>query len=250
MRNEEMSEQRLAVVTGAARGIGRAIVLELLKQGRKVAGLDLNAEQLGELEKVAAEAGYSVITRRVDITQTDKLTSVLEELAEEHGGISILVNNAGITRDRLMIQMDDDDFDNVIAVNLRAAFVATRVAARSMVRNKFGRLVHISSVAGVMGQAGSANYAASKAGLIGMSKSIAREVGKKNVTSNCIAPGFIMTDMTQVLPDAVKDAAKAVIPMKRFGKPEEIARAVAFLASDDAGYITGQVLCVDGGMAM
>ena len=245
-----MSEQRLAIVTGAARGIGRAIVLELLKQGRTVASLDLNAEQLGELEKVAAEAGYSVITRQVDITQTDKLTSVLEELAEEHGGIAILVNNAGITRDRLMIQMDDDDFDKVIAVNLRAAFVATRVAARSMVRNKFGRLVHISSVAGVMGQAGSTNYAASKAGLIGMSKSIAREVGKKNVTSNCIAPGFIMTEMTQVLPDAVKDAAKAVIPMKRFGKPEEIARTVAFLASDDAGYITGQVLCVDGGMAM
>jgi 3-oxoacyl-[acyl-carrier protein] reductase len=245
-----MSEQRLAIVTGAARGIGRAIVLELLKQGRKVAGLDLNAEQLGELEKVAAEAGYTVMTRQVDITQTDKLTDVLEKLGEEHGGIGILVNNAGITRDRLMIQMDDDDYDKLMAVNLRAAFVATRVAARSMVRNKFGRLVHISSVAGVMGQAGSANYAASKAGLIGMSKSIAREVGKKNVTSNCIAPGFIMTDMTQVLPDAVKEAAKAVIPMKRFGKPEEIARAVAFLASDDAGYITGQVLCVDGGMAM
>ena len=245
-----MSEQRLAVVTGAARGIDRAIVLELLKQGRKVAGLDLNAEQLSELEKVVAEAGYSVITRQVDITQTEKLTETLEKLAEEHGGIAVLVNNAGITRDRLMIQMDDDDFDKVIAVNLRAAFVATRVAARSMVRNKFGRLVHISSVAGVMGQAGSTNYAASKAGLIGMSKSIAREVGKKNVTSNCIAPGFIMTDMTQVLPDAVKDAAKTVIPMKRFGKPEEIARAVAFLASDDAGYITGQVLCVDGGMAM
>lgn len=250
MRNEEMSEQRLAIVTGAARGIGRAIVLELLKQGRKVAGLDLNAEQLGELEKVVAEAGYSVITQQVDITQTEKLTGVLEKLADEHGGIGILVNNAGITRDRLMIQMDDEDFDKVIAVNLRAAFVATRVAARSMVRNKFGRLVHISSVAGVMGQAGSTNYAASKAGLIGMSKSIAREVGKKNVTSNCIAPGFIMTDMTEILPDVVKDAAKAVIPMKRFGKPEEIARAVAFLASDDAGYITGQVLCVDGGMAM
>jgi 3-oxoacyl-[acyl-carrier protein] reductase len=250
LRNKEMSEQRLAIVTGAARGIGRAIVLELLKQGRKVAGLDLNAEQLGGLEKVAAEAGHSVITCQVDITQTEKLTEVFEQLSEEHGGIGILVNNAGITRDRLMIQMDEDDFDKIIAVNLRAAFVATRIAARSMVRNKFGRLVHISSVAGVMGQAGSANYAASKAGLIGMSKSIAREVGKKNVTSNCIAPGFIMTDMTQVLPDAVKDAAKAVIPMKRFGKPEEIARAVAFLASDDAGYITGQVLCVDGGMAM
>jgi 3-oxoacyl-[acyl-carrier protein] reductase len=245
-----MSEQRLAVVTGGARGIGRAIVLELLKQGRKVACLDLNVEQLTELEKVVSEAGYSVITCQIDITQTEMLTETLDKLADEHGGIGVLVNNAGITRDRLMIQMDDEDFDKLMAVNLRAAFVATRVAARSMVRNKFGRLVHISSVAGVMGQAGSANYAASKAGLIGMSKSIAREVGKKNVTSNCIAPGFIMTDMTDVLPDAVKDAAKAVIPMKRFGKPEEIARAVAFLASDDAGYITGQVLCVDGGMAM
>ena len=242
--------QRLAVVTGAARGIGRAIVLELLKQGRKVAGLDLNAAQLAELEKVVAEAGFSVITCCVDITQTEKLTEVLNKLADEHGGIAVLVNNAGITRDKLMIQMDDDDFDKVIAVNLRAAFVATRVAARSMVRNKFGRIVNISSVAGVMGQAGSANYAASKAGLIGMTKSIAREVGKKNVTANCIAPGFIMTDMTQTLPEAVKEAAQAVIPVKRFGKPEEVAQAVAFLAADEAGYITGQVLCVDGGMAM
>lgn len=245
-----MAEQRLAVVTGAARGIGRSIVLELLKQGRRVAGLDLNKQQLDELETVCKEAGYEVITRCVDITQTDKLTEILESLAECYGGIAILVNNAGITRDKLMIQMDDEDFDKVISVNLRAAFTATRVAARSMIRNKFGRLVHISSVAGVMGQAGSANYSASKAGLIGMSKSIAREVGKKNVTSNCIAPGFIMTDMTQMLPEPVKEAAMAVIPMKRFGKPEEIARTVAFLTADEAGYITGQVLCVDGGMAM
>jgi len=245
-----MAEQRLAVVTGAARGIGRAIVLELLKQGRKVAGLDLNAEQLKELEKAVQKAGFSVITKVVDITKTDVLTKILEELAEEHGGIGILVNNAGITRDRLMIQMDDEDFDKVMAVNLRAAFTATRVAARSMIRNKFGRIINISSVAGVMGQAGSANYAASKAGLIGMTKSIAREVGKKNVTANCIAPGFIMTDMTQVLPDAVKEGALAVIPVKRFGKPEEVAQAVAFLACEQAGYITGQVLCVDGGMAM
>jgi 3-oxoacyl-[acyl-carrier protein] reductase len=245
-----MAEKRLAVVTGAARGIGRAIVFELLKQGCLVAGLDIREDQLQELGQAAQEAGFEVLTRCVDIIRTDKLTEVLESLASAHNGIGILVNNAGITRDKLMIQMDDEDFDKVIAVNLRAAFVATRVAARSMIRNKFGRIVSISSVAGVMGQAGSANYAASKAGLIGMTKSIAREIGKKGVTANCIAPGFILTDMTAVLPDLVKNAALEVIPVKRFGTVEDVARAVAFLASDEAGYITGQVLCVDGGMAM
>jgi 3-oxoacyl-[acyl-carrier protein] reductase len=245
-----MSEKRLAIVTGAARGIGRAIVLELLKQGRIVAGIDINAEQLNDLEQVCRQQGFEVITKCVDITNTPQLTEVLEELANQLGGIGILVNNAGITRDKLMIQMDDDDFDKVIAVNLRAAFVATRVAARSMVRNKFGRIISVSSVAGVMGQAGSTNYAASKAGLIGMTKSIAREVGKKNITANCIAPGFIQTDMTAILPDEVKQKAMEIIPVRRFGTVEDVARAVAFLASDDAGYISGQVLCVDGGMAM
>jgi len=245
-----MSEKRLAVVTGGARGIGRAIVLALLRQGREVAALDLNKEQLGELEKAAKEAGFSVITKMIDITDTAALTEVLETLASEHGGVSILVNNAGITRDRLMMQMDEEDFDKVISVNLRAAFMATKTVLRSMVRNKFGRIVNISSVAGVMGQAGSSNYAASKAGLIGMSKSAAREVGKKNVTSNCIAPGFIMTEMTEVLPQLVKDAALKVIPVNRFGNIEDVANAAAFFTSDDAGYITGQVLCVDGGMAM
>lgn len=245
-----MSEKRLAVVTGAARGIGRAIVLELLKQDRVVAGLDINAEQLTELEKVVRDEGFSIITKCVDITDTQQLTGILESLVKEHGGIGILVNNAGITRDRLMMQMDDEDFDKVIAVNLRAAFVASRVVLRSMVRNKFGRIISISSVAGVMGQAGSANYAASKAGLIGMTKSIVREVAKKNVTANCIAPGFIMTEMTNNLADAVKDAAKQIIPAKRLGTPEDVAKAVVFLASGDAGYINGQVICVDGGMAM
>ncbi|MHC4456017.1 MAG: 3-oxoacyl-[acyl-carrier-protein] reductase [Planctomycetota bacterium] len=245
-----MSEKRLAVVTGAARGIGRAIVLELLKQGRTVAGLDINAEQLGELERVVKEAGFTCETVSVDITDTEKLTEILERLASEFGGIGILVNNAGITRDRLILQMSDEDFDKVIAVNLRAAFVASRLAARSMVRNKFGRIISLSSVSGIIGNAGQSNYAASKAGLIGMTKSIARELARKNITANCVAPGFIVTEMTDKLPQPVKDAASQMIPLRRFGSVEDVAKAVAFLASDDAAYITGQVLCIDGGMAM
>ncbi|MGD0785418.1 MAG: 3-oxoacyl-[acyl-carrier-protein] reductase [Sedimentisphaerales bacterium] len=243
-------EKRLAVVTGAARGIGRAIVLELLKQGRIVAGLDLNAEQLKELEKVVADAGYSVVTKCVDITKTDKLNEVMEELSKQYDGIGILVNNAGITRDRLMMQMSDDEYDILMAVNLRAAFMATRAVLRPMIRNKFGRIISISSIAGIMGQAGSANYAASKAGLIGMTKSIVREVAKKGITANCVAPGFIVTDMTNTLPEQVKEAALAIIPAKKLGTPQDVAKAVAFLASDDSGYINGQVLQVDGGMAM
>jgi 3-oxoacyl-[acyl-carrier protein] reductase len=243
----DMPEKRLAVVTGAARGIGRAVVLELLEQDRIVAGLDINADQLSELQSLA---GADCITRCVDITDTQKFTDVLESLAAEHNGIGILVNNAGITRDRLILQMTDEDFDKVIQVNLRAAFVATRIAARSMVRNRFGRIISLSSVAGVMGNAGQANYAASKAGLIGLTKSVARELARKNVTANCIAPGFIITEMTDKLPDPVKEAAKQMIPVRRLGTVEDVAKAIGFLASDDAGYITGQVLCVDGGMAM
>jgi 3-oxoacyl-[acyl-carrier protein] reductase len=245
-----MSDKKLAVVTGAARGIGRAIVLALLKQGRIVAGLDINAEQLAELENVVKEANFTVITKCVDITDTDKFTEVLESLAAEHDGIAILVNNAGITRDNLLIRMTDEEFDSVLEVNLRAAFVAMRTAARSMMRNRFGRIINISSVAGVMGNAGQTNYSASKAGLIGMTKTIARELAKKNVTANCIAPGFIDTEMSRKLPEPVIEAAKQLIPMRRTGSVDDVAKAVAFLASDEAAYITGQVLCVDGGMAM
>ena len=245
-----MAEKRLAVVTGAARGIGRAIVLELLKQDRIVAGLDINAEQLADLEEAVKEAGFTVITKCVDITDAEKFTEVLESLASEHDGIGILVNNAGITRDNLLIRMTDEEFDSVLEVNLRAAFVGMRAAARSMMRNRFGRIINISSVAGVMGNAGQTNYSASKAGLIGMTKTIARELAKKNVTANCVAPGFIDTEMSRKLPEPVIEAAKQLIPMRRTGSVEDVGKAVAFLASDEAAYITGQVLCVDGGMAM
>lgn len=245
-----MTEKKLAVVTGAARGIGRAIVFELLKQGRIVAGIDLNAQQLIDLERDVKQAGFEVITKCLDITNTVKFTEALEELASQHDGIGILVNNAGITRDNLLIRMSDEEFDQVLAVNLRAAFVAMRVAARSMMRNRFGRIINISSVSGVMGNAGQANYSASKAGLIGMTKTIARELAKKNVTANCVAPGFIDTEMARKLPEPVIEAARQMIPMHRLGLVEDVARAVAFFARDEADYITGQVLCVDGGMAM
>jgi len=245
-----MAEKKLAVVTGAARGIGRAIVFELLKQNREIAALDINAGQLKELEEAVKQAGFGCHTRCVDITDTAGFTEALEGLASEFGGIGILINNAGITRDNLIIRMSDEDFDKVISVNLRAAFVAMRVAAMSMIRNKFGRIVNISSVSGIMGNAGQSNYAASKAALIGLTKTIARELARKNVTANCVAPGFIATEMTEKLPQQVKDAAKELIPLRKMGTAEDVARAVAFFTGDDAGYITGQVLCVDGGMAM
>ena len=245
-----MSDKRLAVVTGAARGIGRAIVLELLKQNREVAAIDLNAEQLEELKKIVSEAGFSCKTYCVDITDSDVFTETLKTLAKESGGIGILVNNAGITKDNLLIRMSDEEFDKVLEVNLRAAFVAMRAAAKSMMKNKFGRIVNISSVSGVMGNAGQTNYSASKAGLIGMTKTIARELAKKNITANCIAPGFISTEMSRKLPEAVLEGAKQMIPMRKLGQVEDIAHAVAFLTEDESGYITGQVLCVDGGMAM
>ena len=245
-----MPEKRLAVVTGAARGIGRAVVIELLKQQRIVAAIDVNADQLADLEKAVKAAGYECVTKSVDITITPNFVAVLDELAERFNGISILVNNAGITRDNLILRMTDDDFDKVMAVNLRAAFVATRIAVKSMLRNKWGRIISLSSVSGVIGNAGQANYAASKAGLIGLTKTVAREFASKNITANCVAPGFIITDMTDKLPDLVKEGAKALIPMKRFGTVDDVAKAIAFLASEDAGYITGQVLCIDGGMAM
>jgi len=246
-----MAEKRLAIVTGGARGIGRAIVLALARQGRRVVAFDIDEPRLKELQEIARQEGLDdVLTEKLDITDSEALTAAIERLDEEHGGLAILVNNAGITRDKLILTMKDEDFDRVMEINLRAAFVATRAAAKAMMLNRFGRIINLGSVAGVIGNAGQSNYAASKAALIGMAKSLARELASRNVTVNCVAPGFIATEMTDVLPDKVKEYAREAIPMNRFGDAHDVAQAVAFLASEECGYITGQVVCVDGGMAL
>jgi 3-oxoacyl-[acyl-carrier protein] reductase len=245
-----MTDKRVALVTGGSRGIGAAIVKRLAKDGLHVVAL---ARSLDKLEAIVAEveaAGGSAEAITCDIADAKALAAAVEGVADKHGRLDVLVNNAGITKDGLLLRMEDEDFDSVINTNLKSAFVSIRAAARSMMRSKSGRIINISSVAGVMGNAGQANYAASKAGLIGLTKSVARELSGKGVTANAVAPGFITTDMTDVLHDKIKEGVKQLIPLKRFGEAHEIAAAVAFLASEDAGYITGQVLLVDGGMVM
>jgi 3-oxoacyl-[acyl-carrier protein] reductase len=245
-----MNEKRVAFVTGGSRGIGEAIVRRLAQDGLHVVAVARSAEKLNLIigEVRAGEGSAESIV--CDISDTAKLAEAIEKIAEAHGRLDVLVNNAGITKDGLFLRMDDADFDSVINTNLKSAFVATRAAARSIMRSKSGRIINIGSVSGIAGNAGQANYAASKAGLVGLSKSVAKELAGKGVTCNVIAPGFITTDMTDVLNDKVKEGAKALIPLKRFGLPSEVAAAVSFLASEDAGYITGQVICVDGGMVM
>jgi 3-oxoacyl-[acyl-carrier protein] reductase len=245
-----MTEKRIAIVTGGSRGIGAAIVQKLARDGCHVVAVARNIDKLNEIVGGIASAGGSAEALSCDVADAKALAAAIEKVSDTHGRIDVLVNNAGITKDGLFLRMDDEDFDSVISTNLKSAFVATRAAARYIMRSKSGRIINIGSVAGVVGNAGQANYAASKAGLIGLSKSVAKELAGKGVTVNVVAPGFITTDMTDVLNDKIKETVKALIPLRRFGAAEEIAAVVGFLASEAASYITGQVICVDGGMVM
>lgn len=250
MTADTAAPQRVALVTGASRGIGRAIALRLARDGRRVV---LASRSQGPLDEVKAEiegAGGSASTLVVDVSDIPALQRAVEKVAEVEGRLDILVNNAGITKDGLMLRMSDEDFDLVLRTNLTSAFVAARAAARIMMKNKFGRVVCIGSTSGLVGNAGQVNYAAAKAGLIGLARSIARELGAKGVTANVVAPGFVETDMTAVLPDDLKARFVEGLPVRRAGRPEDIAAAVSYVSSDDAGYLTGQVITVDGGMTM
>ena len=239
-----------ALVTGASRGIGKAIALRLGSSGAKVA---LVARSVGKLEEVASEitaAGGEAAVFACDVVDSDAVNKVVEDVIEKWGQIDVLVNNAGITRDTLLPRMTDEDWDDVIATNLRSIFLFTRAVGQPMMRAKRGRIINISSVSGIMGNPGQANYSASKAGIIGFTQTVARELASKRraITVNAICPGFIASDMTDALGDPLLEAVKQRVPLQRLGKPEEVADGVLFLASESGAYITGQVLTIDGGM--
>lgn len=246
-----MLEGKVAVVTGASGGIGRAIAVAFGKAGASVAvHYNGNEAKAAAVKAEIEEAGGKAEIFRCNVADFDACSEFIKSVVKTFGKIDILVNNAGITRDGLIMGMSEDDFDAVLDTNLKGSFNCIRFASRQMMRKKYGRIINITSVSGVAGNAGQANYSASKAGLIGLTKSVAKELASRNITANAIAPGFVKTEMTDVLPDDVKETAMKQIPLARFAEPGDIANAAVFLASDMASYITGQVLLVDGGMVM
>lgn len=246
-----MEQRRTALVTGASRGIGKAIALRLAKDGCNVAVIYAGNEQAAKDTCAEIEAlGVSSLCIRCDVSVSMQCAQAVAQTVEAFGGIDILVNNAGITRDGLLMSMKEEDFQKVISTNLNGAFYMIKHSCRQFIKRRSGRIINISSISGVMGNAGQANYAAAKAGLIGLTKTTAKELAGRNITCNAVAPGFIQTDMTAVLSDKVKAAISEQIPLGRMGDVQDIAAAVSFLASQEAGYITGQVLRIDGGLNM
>lgn len=244
-------ENKIALVTGAAKGIGKSIALELAKRGAYVViNYRGSIEQAKQTLEEITKAGGSGEIYACDVSDFSKTKAMVEDILQVHKRIDIVVNNAGITKDGLLMGMSEEMFDAVIAANLKGTFNVMQAVTRTMIKQRGGRIVNISSVSGVLGNAGQVNYSASKAGIIGMTKSAARELASRGITVNAVAPGFINTDMTAVLPDKIKDEIKNGIPLHTIGEPEDIANTVAFLASDEAKYITGQTISVDGGMAM